>query len=306
MIEKKERNKIRVGVLRGGISKDYRSSLLKGGDIISNIFENLSEKYKVVDILVDKDDVWHLNGLPIKPSDLMYKIDVVWNTSHSNYSKILKDLSIPNIGVGHFLKILESKEILENHVKNIEVKIPRSIVFSTYQKDFDGPIEKYAIKKAKEVMNKFPAPWIVKSFTLDSNTSIHLAKTFGELVDVVKDGVAHDKSILVEEFILGKVSSVHSISGFRGEDIYVLPPINFSVSEKDKIISLAKNLHIHLGVKYYLKSDFILHPKLGFFLTNIDFSPDFRVDSHLKQSCDYVGAEMHHILDYFLEKALKI
>ena len=57
----------RVGILRGGplprrnelwpreggTGNDYYSSLEKGGEIISHIFENLGEKYKTFDILVD-------------------------------------------------------------------------------------------------------------------------------------------------------------------------------------------------------------------------------------------------------------
>ncbi|OIO29214.1 hypothetical protein AUJ22_01805 [Candidatus Nomurabacteria bacterium CG1_02_31_12] len=306
MLEKKEKNKIRVGVIRGGADKYYQNSLLKGRDIISHIFENLSHKYNVVDILIDKNGIWHAGGIPINPADLMSRIDVAWNTSkHLDSSNILDNLSIPSIENGFFSSVVENNnDILRTHIKGIGIKMPRSIVLPSYQKDFDKPIEKYVIEKAKEVLNKFSAPWIVKSFTPDSSMGIHLAKTFGELVDAIKDGVDHDKSILIEEFILGKVSSLHSISGFRGEDIYVFPPQNFTNSEKEKIISLAKDLHTHLGAKHYLKSDFVLHPKLGFFLINVDFSPDLRALSHFEQSCKYVGAEIHHILEHLIDRAL--
>ncbi|MFA4975700.1 MAG: hypothetical protein WC839_03615 [Candidatus Paceibacterota bacterium] len=306
MLKKKEKNKIRVGILRGGAGKHYESSLEKGGDIISHIFENLSDKYKIVDILIDKNNVWHAGGVPIHPSDLLNKIDVAWNTLHNlNVSPILNNLAIPNIGNEYFLGALKNNnEILREHVKNIGIQMPRSILLSSYQEDFDGPKEQYISKKAKEILNKFSAPWIIKSFTTDSNMGIHLAKTFRELVDAITDGVNHNKSILVEEFILGKVISLHSVSGFRGEDVYVFLPLNFSINEKEKISSIVKDLHTHLGVNHYLKSDFLLHPKLGFFLTNIDFSPDLRAESHFEQSCKYVGADIYHVVDHLLERAL--
>ena len=95
--------KKRVGILRGGMGNQYTSSIRKGGDIISHIFENLSEKYKVVDILIDKEGVWHLNGIPTKPADLVRKIDVVWDTSeHPSSSITLDNFSIPNVGRGYF------------------------------------------------------------------------------------------------------------------------------------------------------------------------------------------------------------
>lgn len=296
----------RIGILRGGIGNNHAISVRKGGDIISHIFENLSDKYKVVDIFIDKNGNWHANGLPIMPADLVRKVDVVWNTSkHSGLSAVLNDLSVSSVGNSSFLKSLENnREILEAYIKSIGIKMPRSIVLPLYQKDFDGPENRYAIKKAKEVFEKFSAPWVVKSFTPDSSMGIHLAKTFGELAEAIEDGVNHNKSILIEEFITGKPSTVHSISGFRGEDIYVLPPQNFSTDEKEKIVVFAKDLHKHLATKHYLKSDFILHPKRGFFLTSIESSPDLRQGSHFEQSCQYIGAEMHHILEHILEKAL--
>ncbi|MEK7088667.1 MAG: hypothetical protein AAB913_00880 [Patescibacteria group bacterium] len=305
-MQKEDKKIKRVGILRGGAGKHYESSLKKGGDIISHIFENLSDKYKTVDIFIDKNGNWHANGLPVILADLVRKVDVVWNTSeHPGLSVTLDNFSIPNIGKGHFLKALENNnDMLKKHMKDIGVQMPRSIVLPLYQKDFDGSRERYAIKKAKEIFEKFSAPWIVKSFTEDKNMAIHLAKTFSELVNAIADGVAHQKSILIEEFISGKVASVHSIQKFRGEDIYVFPPKNLINSEKEKIITLVKELHKHLGIKHYLKSDFILHPKRGFFLNGINSSPDFKEGSDFYHSCEFVGVKMHHVIEHILNEAL--
>lgn len=299
--------KKRVGIIRGGAGEKYNASLKRGGEIILHILENLSDKYKVVDILVDKDGIWHAGGLPINPNDLIHKVDVIWNTSkYSDFSTFFDDLAIPNISNDIFLDSLENdKDKLKKHLKEINIQMPRSILFPVYQEDFDGPKKEYATNKAREVFEKFSAPWVVKSFTPDSNMGIHLAKTFPQLVEAIEDGINHKKSILVEEFILGKVSSAHSISLFRDQDVYVLLPDNFSVGEKEKLISVIKNIHLHLGTKHYLKTDFVLHPKRGLFLTEISFSPDLRKDSHLEKSCEYVGAKTHHISRHILEKTLK-
>ena len=269
-----------------------------------------------MDILIDREGNWHALGLPISPADLMHKIDVAWNLSeHPGVSSILDDLFILNIGAESFLKALENNsDTLRKHIKDIGVKVPRSILLPLYQKDFDGPKDEYVIAKAKEVLNKFSAPWIIKSFVPDSNMGIHLAKTFPELVEAIEDGVMHNKSILIEEFILGKVGSVHSILGFRGhlykdkKNIYTFPLINslnvFSTTEKEKIISVVQNLYKHLGVKHYLKSDFVLHPKNGLYITNISFLPDLKKGSHFEESCESIGVKMHEVVDHILEKAL--
>ena len=307
--------KKRIGVLRGGAGKHYLSSLERGGGIISHIFDNLSDRYKPADILVDKDHVWHFNGVPIKPSDLASKIDMVWNTSHPILSNILDSLSIPNIGASSFFYTLEnSKEMLREHMKKIGMEMPRSIVLPVYQRDFDGPRERYAIKKAKEVFEKFSSPWIVKSFTPDSNMGIHLAQTFPELVNAIEDGMNSGKSILVEEFITGKVASVHSIPRFRGEDVYVFPLGNafgdlsaqagFSAEEKEILSNSAKNLRRHVGAEHYLKSDFVLNPRGKVYLLQVESVPDLKQGSHFSQVCESIGAKMHHVVEHMLERTI--
>ncbi|MEK7128388.1 MAG: hypothetical protein AAB933_02410 [Patescibacteria group bacterium] len=307
--------KKRVGILRGGAGEHYPSSLKKGGDIILHIAENLPDKYKTIDILVDKDYIWHVNGVPVSPGDLAQKVDVIWNTSHPSFSNIVDSLSIPHIGAGPFLG--GSRDILRKHIKSIGVDMPRHVLLPLYQKDFDpryaegsgeasGPREKYAIKKAKAVFEKFGSPWIVKSFTPDSNMGVHFARTFNELVAAINDGVQHEKSILVEEFIPGKVASLHSVPHFRGEEFYVFPPVDVfgacSSEEKEKLSAMARGLHFHLGAKHYLKLDFLLNKRGKIYLLDFDSAPNLNSFSHFAQACESVGAKMHHVVEHILER----
>lgn len=311
------KTKKRVGVLRGGAGKHYKSSLQRGGELIYSITDNLGNKYKVFDVLIDKNHIWHCGGVPINPGDLVNKIDIAWNTTHPSLSSILDSLSISSIGTSSFSFILENdKDLLKEHVKNIGIKMPRSILLPVYQKDFDarpteqsfgrGSREKYSIEKAKEIFKKFSSPWIVKSFIEDSSMGIHLAKTFPELVGAIEDGVKHSKSILVEEFIAGKVASVHSVPKFRNQDIYTFPLGNtfsdFSHSEKEKLTTLARDLHKYIGTKHYLKADFILTPRGRIYLLQIELIPDVKPDSHFSQVCESVGAKAEHVLEHILEQ----
>ena len=279
MVETK--SKKRVGILRGGSGKHYVHSLQKGGEIISYISLKLSDKYKVIDILVDKDYIWHLGGVPINTSDLVNKIDVVWNTSHPSFSNILDSLAIPNIG---------NKVFLSEQIKKFGVQMPRSII---------------SPKNAKEVFEKFGAPWIIKN-----SNEIRLVKTFDELVEIINDS----DDLIVEEFIAGKVASVHSVSGFRNEDIYIFPLGNlpagkagafgsFSKEEKEKLSNLAKDLHKITNAIHYLKLDFILNPRGKVYLLQIDGMPDLKIDSHFSEACESVGAQMHNVVEHILEQA---
>ena len=274
--------KRRIGILRGGMGEHYISSLKKGGSIISHIVENLHDKYKVFDIFVDKDYIWHLNGVPIKPADLIYKVDVVWNTAHPSFLNIIENLSIPHIGSSFFLG--SSKELLKKYMKNIGVNMPRSI---------------FLPKSAREVLEKFPAPWRVGH---------KLVRTFPELTELIEN----NKSILVEEFISGRVASVHSVRGFRGHlsaqagDFYVFPPVNIfgvlSSEEKEKLKNLSKEIHGHLNGGHYLKLYFIVNKKGKIFLSDFESTPNLDPTSHFAQACESAGAKMHHVVEHILEQ----
>ena len=272
----------RVGVLRGGAGKHYVSSLQKGGDIISCIFENLADKYKTFDILVDKEGIWHLNGKPILPAGLVHKIDIVWNTAGHDFSNILNSLSIPHISAGSFSSALrENKDFLREHIKKIGVLMPRYI---------------YSPKDAKEVFEKFSNPWIVKV-----SNDAKVIKTFGELAEAISG----KNNVVVEEFITGKIATVHSVPHFRGQDFYTFPlGVSYGVfsdSEKEKLFNLAKDIHKHIGAKHYLKSDFILTQRGKVYLLQVEDTPDLKANSHLSQVAESVGAKMHHVIGHILE-----
>jgi D-alanine-D-alanine ligase-like ATP-grasp enzyme len=296
----------RVGILRGGDTDHYENSLRKGGELILHIHENLADRWKPVDILIDKNGVWHVSGVPVQPVELVNKVDVVWNTAHPSFSLILDSLAIPNIGVESFPFFLsENRKRLEDHMKIIGVRMPRHIVFPVYQKDFDISPDRYILKTAKAVHEKFSPPWVVKSLTEDPNIGIHVANTYPELVDAIEDITNHGKTILAEEFINGKEVSVHSIAGFRGEEIYNLPTIeNFSTIEKEKLNAVTRDIYKHLDISNYLNSSFVMHPKRGIFLQKVEFSPDFNKDSHFNRSSKSAGANSKQIIEHILEKAL--
>jgi len=298
--------KKRVGVLRGGNNEHYEKSLQKGAEIISHIHENLSDKWKIVDVLIDTNGVWHADGVPVVPTELVNKVDVVWNTSHPNYSVILKSLAIPNIGVDSFPFLLgDNRSILQDHMKEIGVKMPRHFVMPAYQKDIDGEHDKYILKKAREVHEKFSPPWIIKPFIKDLNVAPHLANTYHELIDAIEDMVNHDKSILVEEFIIGKNISIHSVRGFRGQDIYNFPAVgSFSTLDKENLNIVARDIFKHLNISDYLNSYFIVHPKRGIFLKEIEFFPNLSNDSHFQEVATYIGSSPKQVIDHILEQAL--
>lgn len=306
--------KIRLGIIRGGSGEHYERSLKEGGLLLAQVLENLSHKFLPVDIFVDKDCVWHMNGLPIKMAELPSKVEMIWDATYPSSSLILQNLGMPVYSVPFFAhSINQSKEMLREHMQKIGVNIPNSFVIPAYQEDIDGEKEKFIIKKAKEVFEKFSSPWTVKSFYNIPDMGIHIAKTFPELVFALRDAIAHDTSILVEEYIEGKRGGVHSVAGFRNQDLYSLPPLeikdgsvasvsNFTNTEKEKLSSLVRDIHEHLGVEHYLYINFVFNKNRGLFIDNISFMPCFEKDSHLSSSCLAIGAKDYVITEHILDR----
>ena len=104
-------HKIRVAVLRGGPS------------IISH---HLPEHYHPVDIFIDKNGVWHQNGVPVIPSDTLKHVDAVFIDTHHKYGKIgavqriLETFGIPytgsdSLGSALGMNKVSAKKIFKSH-----------------------------------------------------------------------------------------------------------------------------------------------------------------------------------------------
>ncbi len=293
---------IRVGILRGG--NDYENSLSRGGILISHILENLSHKYKPLDILVDKDGAWHAAGRPVLPADLMHKVDVVWNMADPAFSPVLKSLSVPHVAGNIFPEGEGRRAMLAEYVKGSMIKLPRHVLIPAYLPELDGPEDRYAMKKAMAVFEKFGGPWTVKAFS-GSGTGIRVARTFPELFAAIGELLPSEQSIIVEELISGTEATVHALSGFRGQDSYVFPPGAFSAGEKQQLMDAALSAHRRLGFPHYLKLDMTIHPKFGVHITNAECVPDLSPDSHFSNACREVGAQAHHVADHIINLALE-
>lgn len=301
----------KVGILRGGMgkeNKDYHSSLKRGGEIISHLHEHLADKYKPVDIFLDQEGAWHIAGVPSEPADLLHKVDLVWNSAHSSLSNVLNNFSIPNVGSSPFSANLEgNRESLEKHLKKVGVAMPRHLILPAYNSNLDGPRERYSIRAAKKVFEKFGSPWLVRALSPHAHMGVHLAMTFDELVGAIEDGVNHEQSLLVEEFIVGRVSSVHSVANFRDQDIYTFPPTDIfgkiSGEEKEKLSELSRTLHQHIGAEHYSKCVYVVNKRGKIFLIHLDLSPNLTKNSSLHEVCERVGAKAHHVIEHIIDQA---
>jgi D-alanine-D-alanine ligase len=331
---------IKVGVVRGGISGEHEVSLLSGACVLSHLrSERMNNKYHAIDIFIDKDGIWHINGLPTSMDKIAHKVDVVFNALHGDYGedgKIQQELEqwgIPYTGSGPLSSAIGYNKFLsKQEFAKLGIKTPRHILFPAYQEDFDGEKEEYSLKKAKEVWERFAPPWIVKPLTGGSSMGVHVCKTFESLVNAFKVGVNEKVSVLVEEFINGKEATVGVINDFRGQDIYALPPIeiripktsaffdneikyngqsqeicpgNFSDGEKRELEKLASLIHHGLDLKHYSRSDFIVHPRKGIYALEVNTLPGLTGESLMPKALNAVGSSLPDFIEHIINLALK-
>lgn len=326
---------LRVGVLRGGNDTRYKNSLDNGAAILSCLRgDNLARKYFAVDIFIDEEGVWHINGIPMTMEKVRERVDVVLNALLGSYAesgdiqKLLEEAEIPYVGSDSISsRISQNKFLSKQEFEKLGIKTPKHVLFPAYQEDFDEPKSRYPQIKAREVWEKISPPWIVKPLTGGSSMGVHVCQTFQELAEAIEEGMNEKVSVLVEEFIKGKEATVGVVNNFRNKDIYVFPPSEirlpkgsnhfdsemknsnnlpvvcpgaFREEDKKELERLAGLIHKSFNLKHFSKSDFIVHPKRGIYVLEVNTQSEFMNNSIINHALESVGSNLSELLDHLI------
>ena len=307
--------KTKVGILRGGIGTGYRKSLFNGGRVLSTFSNDLKDEYQSVDILIDKEGGWHINGLPASIEKIKHSADIFFNALHENSGgdgyaqKIFEDIGIKYIGSGPLASSLSNKYFLSKKaLTGTGVKYLAHIELEPFDEE-NMSAEEYANKETRKVFEKFASPWVLK--TKDRGV-LGVAQSLDELSELILGYVSNPQPLVVEEFIVGKNAIVHLIEGFRNEDLYSFPPVeivdrdnfstpgNFSKAEKEKLTDIAKKLHHVFGARHFSSFYFTVHSKKGIYFSGFDVLPDLSKTSHFEASLRSVGASLKDFLRHVI------
>lgn len=304
---------IRVGVIRGGIW-NFEESLNNGEAILSCLREdNLNSIYKPVDILIDRDGLWHIGGVPASMDKIAHSVDVIFNALYGGghdgkIHQALDQHSIPYVGSSSFISALvHNRELAKIEFAKLGIKTPKHILYEAYLEDLDGEAKTYPERKAREVFERLPPPWIVKPLTRGSSMGAHVCKTMPELIRAFEVGMHEKVSILVEEMIEGRQTSISVLENFRNQAVYPFICVdNFSTAEKREVERFATLIHRGLHLKHFSQSDFIITPKKGIYAIEVKTLPKVDNSSHLYKHLEAVGSSirgfLHHIIGLSLHK----
>lgn len=327
-------SKIRVGVIRGGITPEYYLSLAAGSYILNHISK---DKYQPVDILITKDGTWHKQGVPMNPTDLKDHVDIVFNTLYGVYGEdgklqdFLDELGVPYVGSDPFSSSLTAnKKKKKERLQDIGLKTPKYFILQGLLKMEDEKEQlEFLRKKAMDIFKKIHPPWVVKPILGSASTFTYLVTTFTELIYLLNDLADKFDEIIVEEFIDGTEVVSGIINGLRGEKEYVLPPFEIVKpgkildydtrfnrkhslrlldkkleEHKDAIADIMKTLHKEFNLNDYSTANLVISPKGGIYVIEVDSQPILGDGEILPSMMEEVGCPDHVWIDHLIQRKI--
>jgi len=315
----------RVGVLRGGPSSEFDISLATGKTVLDNLPE---ERYQALDIFIDKKGEWHRGGIPVTPAKVIHDIDVIFNALHGEYGEdgqvqqLLEHFSMPYTGSSALAsaislnKVLTKKRLIQSHIKTPCYRVVE--------------ITPYLHEELAEIFRTFPQPSVVKPYNGGSSIGVSIADNYEKLCKGVANAFNYSTKVIIEEFISGREGTLAVIDDFRNQRVYPLLPVeirphqhkeffdfeakynghsdeicpgDFSKAELMEIEKSVLDAHAVLGLRHYSRTDFIINPRRGVYILEVNTLPGLTKGSLLPKSLDAVGIKLSEFLTHVISLA---
>lgn len=328
-------SKTRVGVLRGGVGPEYNVSLETGSYVLAHISR---DKYRPIDVLIDRDGVWHQNGMQVNPDDLGMHVDVVFNCLHGldgedgRIQKFLESKDIPFVGSDTLSSALTgNKTAAKERLKSIGYKTPRYVVLQDLGK-FTDETEKlnHIRRKAMEVFKKLGGSWIVKPILGSASTHTYLVTSFSELISILHHLSEMFNEILVEEYIEGKEVVSAILEGYRNENHYAMPAhevlsredlpkvgpkpmglhrvyvVGKDGAQKKRIEDMTRDIHREFGLSDFSLIEYIISSNDEVYVLEVDSVPILGRGMPVHTMLESVGLSEMDFIDHLISRNVKL
>ncbi|MBP6857788.1 MAG: ATP-grasp domain-containing protein [Candidatus Pacebacteria bacterium] len=313
----------RVGILRGGISPQYDISLKTGG----NVQKALADAgFEAIDMLLDKEGVLHIKGVPADMEKAQSSVDYIWNALHGEFGEdgkvqgLLDQYGIDYSGSGVLASAQAfNKKITKEHATNLGIKTPTSMLIM--------PEEEQSVSEtAARIYRTMAPPWVIKPLTGGSSVNTFFAFTPLELANIIEEIIFQNQSFLVEQYIEGTEVAVGVIDNFRNKEDYILPVVDIKSptrgilsfsdrqgehtndktklrpDEREQLGQLALKLHKSLGAKDYSQSEFVVDRFGKIWFLETDTHPALHEHAPFYKALEAVGATLTEFVKSVLNK----
>ena len=314
----------RIAVLRGGPSSEYDVSLLSGSAVLKSLRE-LNYPHK--DIIISKKGEWLESGMTRTPDNALDAVDVVFIALHGEYGedgqiqRILHRKKIPFTGSGSMSSAIAfNKELTKQTLKDFDIKmVPHRRVDKLSLHNLQFELDYIAETMHSELF--------VKPLASGSSIGALYIPSRDALETSLRELLTAYDSVMVEEFIRGREATVGVLQDFRGQSLYVLPPIEivppggqpffsnevkyngateeicpgrFSYDEKIKLAEAAALAHTALHLDHYSRSDFIVRNGEVYFL-EVNTLPGLTNESLLPKAAAAIGLPFNDLVKHLIE-----
>lgn len=303
----------RIGVLRGGVSPEYDISLKTGAAVQQALFD---AGFEAIDMLLDKEGVLHIKGVPIDMEKVGVHVDKVWNALHGTFGE---DGGAQTLFGQHNLSLTGSdattsalffnKERAKEKAKELGILTPTSLLIIPETGDSIAEV-------SARIYRTMAPPWVIKPLRGGSSVRTFFAFTPLDLSQIVEESLSYTEPFLVEQYISGTEVAVGVIDNFRNKERYVLPvvdiespsrgiltkekrlenhtafPSKLRPSDRETVSGLAQQLHESLGVKDYSQSEFIVDRFGKIWFIETDTHPALHQEAPFYKALEAVGATL--------------
>ncbi len=309
----------KVGILRGGVSPEYALSLKTGANVQKALHDAGLE---AVDMLLDKDGILHIRGIPTEFQDVKDQVDTVWNALHGSFGEdgalqeAFEHFNIPFTGsLSQAAKLAFNKQDAKEEAKSLGIATPASILIIPEGGESVSEV-------TQKIYKTMAPPWVLKPLVGGGSVQTFFAFTPLELSQFVDESIINGQPFIAEQYIQGREAAVGVIDGFRGQEYYTLPVVEvasplrgvlthevrqsdkeyarlnggFTIGERDVLARLAKQLHVRFGAKDYSQSEFIVDGKGKPWFIELDTHPHLTNNSPFLVALDAVGASMQEFV----------
>ncbi len=320
-------SKIRVAILRGGLSNEYKVSMQTGATVLEHIDTQL---FDPIDVIISKSGEWLIDGRVKLPEHILHCVDVVFIGLHGTYGedgtlqRFLDRYCVPYTGSKAFSSNVAMNKILtKSFLKNSLIKFPQHIHISRDSYNELGRI-------TNSITNLFGPQYIIKPVASGSSLGAMMVKNQLLLQQALMDALNVYDEVMVEAYIPGMEATCGVIERFRDHDLYALPPVEIVTSEnfeffdnkskydgltkeycparfgseiKTKIESYAKYVHETLGLSQYSRSDFIIGDD-GIYFLEVNTLPGLTNESLFPKALDAIGTTYTEFITHLLTDAI--